>query len=61
MILSVTTKVGEKLPLLKQSSFKSQSEMEDILRVTEEQIKKTLSQVMRTTFNKYIEEEITRE
>ena len=30
--------------------------MEDLLKVTEEQIKKTMNQVIRTSFNKYVEE-----
>jgi hypothetical protein len=35
--------------------------MEDLLKITEEHIKKTMAQAIRTAFNRYIEEEITRE
>lgn len=35
--------------------------MEDFLKTTEEQIGKTMASIVKTTFNKYIEEEISRE
>ncbi len=52
---------NQKFTLLKQSAFKLQSEMEDLLKITEDQIKKTMAHTIRLTFNRYIDEEISRE
>lgn len=60
-MLSVMTNQDEKLMLVKQSNFKLQSEMEDLLKITEDQIKKSMGYTIRAVFGKYIEEEITRE
>ncbi len=35
--------------------------MEDLLKLTEDQIKKTMAHAIRSAFNKYIDEEISRE
>lgn len=35
--------------------------MEDLLKITEDQIKKSMGHTIRSVFGKYIEEEITRE
>jgi len=35
--------------------------MEDVLKITEEQIKKTMANNIRTAFGRYVEEEISRE
>jgi predicted DNA-binding protein len=44
----------EKFPIIKQTAFKMQTEMEDLLRITEDQIKKTMAHLIRSTFGKYI-------
>ena len=52
---------NHKFVQVKPSAFKSQSEMEDLLKTTEEQIGKTIASVIKSTFNRYIEDDISRE
>jgi DNA-binding protein YbaB len=58
--VTVTGHDNHKFVQVKPSAFKSQSEMEDLLKTTEEQIGKTIASVVKNTFNRYVEEDITR-
>jgi hypothetical protein len=57
----VTGHDNHKFVQIKPSAFKSQSEMEDLLKTTEEQIGKTIASIVKSTFNRYIEDDISRE
>lgn len=54
-LLGVVSKDGEEIQL-KQVGFKPQSEMEDIFKLTEEQLKKRMNTLIKTVFSQYSEE-----
>jgi beta-xylosidase len=58
-LLGILSKTGEEFTL-KNVNFKLQSEMEDLFRLTEEQIKKRINYLIKTVFVKYSDEEVTR-
>jgi dynein heavy chain, axonemal len=59
-LLGIVSKQGEEFPL-KEVPFKLQSEMEDIFKLAEEQIKKRIGYLIKTLFIRYTDEEISRE
>jgi len=59
-LLGIISKEGEEFTL-KNVNFKLQSEMEDIFKLTEEQIKKRINYLIKNVFMKYTDEEVTRE
>jgi dynein heavy chain len=59
-VVGVVSREGEEFAL-KSVSFKLQSEMEDVLRLTEEQLRKRIGYLIRNVFTKYSEEELSRE
>lgn len=58
-LIGVVSREGEVLEL-KPINFKLQSEMEEVFKLTEEQIKKRLNFLFKSVFIRYSEEEITR-
>ena len=58
-LLGIVSKQEEEIEL-KPITFKAQSEMEDIFKLLEEQLRKWMSCQIKNTFVKYIDEEVSR-